>query len=64
MAFNQQVTFPRELTLRSTSAGPRLFQQPVQGIEALHEREGVWTNRTLNVGQPLPLAPAGDLFRV
>jgi len=64
MPFNQQVTFPRELTLRSTSAGPRLFQQPVREIEALHHREELWTNRTLNASQTLPLAPAGDLFRV
>jgi fructan beta-fructosidase len=64
MPFNQQVTFPRELTLRSTSAGQRLFQQPVREIEALHDREELWTNRTLNASQTLPLAPAGDLFRV
>ncbi len=64
MPFNQQVTFPRELTLRTTAQGPRLFRKPIRELETLHEREDSWTNRTVNAGQTLPLAPAGDLFRV
>jgi len=64
MPFNQQVTFPRELTLRTTPAGPRLFRQPVREIETLHDGEQRWTNCILNAGQTLPLAPDGDLFRV
>jgi fructan beta-fructosidase len=64
MPFNQQVTFPRELTLRTTSAGPRLFRRPIREIESLHDGEQTWTNRTLTAGRTLPLAPAGDLFRV
>jgi len=64
MPFNQQITFPRELTLRSTPAGPRLFRQPIREIETLHDGEQTWTKRVLNPGQTLRLAPAGDLFRV
>lgn len=64
MPFNQQITFPRELTLRTTPAGPRLFRQPIREIETLHDGEQTWSNRTLNAGQTLPLAPASDLFRV
>jgi len=64
MPFNQQVTFPRELTLRTTSEGPRLFRLPIHELETLHDAEQTWTNRALNAGQTLPLAPAGDLFRV
>src|SRR6185503_15927658 len=64
MPFNQQITFPRELTLRTTPEGPRLFRRPIQELETLHDREDSWTNRTLNAGQTLPLAPVGDLFRV
>jgi len=64
MPFNQQVTFPRELTLRTTPEGPRLFRQPIRELETLHDIEQTWANRTLNAGQTLPLAPAGDLFRV
>jgi fructan beta-fructosidase len=64
MPFNQQVTFPRELTLRTTPAGPRLFRQPIRELESLHDGEATWTNRTLRANQTLPLAPAGNLFRV
>lgn len=64
MPFNQQVTFPRELTLRTTPAGPRLFRQPVRELEQLHARQESWTSRTLNPGQSLALVPAGDIFRL
>lgn len=64
MPFNQQITFPRELSLRTTPAGSRIFQRPIREIESLHGHEEIWTNRTLNTGQTLPLAPAGDLFRL
>ena len=64
MPFNQQVTFPRELTLRTTPAGPRLFRQPIRELESLHGTTETWTNRILKPGQSLPLAPTGDLFRL
>jgi fructan beta-fructosidase len=64
MPFNQQIAFPRELTLRTTKEGPRLFRRPIRDLETLHGREETWTNRTLNAGRTLPLAPAGDLFRL
>ncbi|MGC3957135.1 MAG: glycoside hydrolase family 32 protein [Verrucomicrobiota bacterium] len=64
MPFNQQVTFPRELTLRTTPAGPRLFRQPIRELAMLHNGEDLWTNRTLRADQTLPLAPSGDLFRL
>jgi fructan beta-fructosidase len=64
MPFSQQITFPRELTLRSTPTGPRLFRQPIREIESLYAGEETWTNHTLNARQTLPLTPNGDLFRV
>jgi fructan beta-fructosidase len=64
MPFNQQITFPRELTLRTTPAGPRLFQQPVREIESLYNGEDMWTNHLLRAGRVLPLIPSGDLFRL
>lgn len=36
MPFNQCMLFPCELSLRSTTAGPRLFANPVREIELLH----------------------------
>lgn len=35
MPFNQQMTIPVELTLRSTPRGPRLFKWPVKELDAL-----------------------------
>src|SRR5690349_16999399 len=64
MPFNQQVTFPRELTLRTTAAGPRLFRKPVRELVTLHDTEETWTTRRLSAGQSLALAPSGDLFRI
>ncbi len=39
MPFNHQFTIPRELTLRSTPAGPRLFMNPVKEVETLQVGE-------------------------
>ena len=64
MPFNQQVSFPCELTLHSTPNGPRIFRQPVQEITHLHQGPDTWTNRTLKANQVLPLEPAGRLFHI
>lgn len=39
MPFNHQFTVPRELTLRATPAGPRLFMMPVKEVETLRGDE-------------------------
>lgn len=39
MPFNQMMTFPTELTLRTTPQGPRLHYAPVREIARLYERE-------------------------
>lgn len=36
MPFNQQMSFPRELSLRTTPDGPRLFREPVDEIKDLY----------------------------
>jgi len=64
MPFNQQVTFPCELTLRSTPNGPRLFRQPIREIASLHTGQDTWTNRTLKANEVLPLEPSGRLFHI
>ena len=64
MPFNQQVTFPRELTLRTTPQGPRLFREPIREIATLHGREQTWTNRALKPNDSLPIAPTGELFHI
>jgi levanase/fructan beta-fructosidase len=64
MPFNQQVSFPCELTLRSTPNGPRIFREPIKEIVLLHDGQDSWTNRTLRAGEVLPLEPSGRLFHV
>ena len=64
MPFNQQVSFPCELTLRSTSNGLRVFREPIREIALLHKGQDTWTNRTLKANEVLPLEPAGRLFHI
>ncbi len=64
MPFNQQVSFPCELTLRSTPNGPRIFREPIKEIALLHRGGDSWTNCTLKTGDVLPLEPTGQLFHI
>ncbi len=64
MPFNQMISFPCELTLHTTSDGPRVFRKPIQEIAKLHRSEDWWTNCTLAADQILRLAPAGQLFHI
>ena len=64
MPFNQQVTFPCELTLRSTPNGIRLFREPVRELATLHKNQDQWSNQTLKSGEALPLELWGDTFHV
>jgi fructan beta-fructosidase len=64
MPFSQQVSFPCELTLHETSAGLRLFRQPVREIELLHQSERKFESRSLKSGEEIPLASSGELFRI
>ncbi|MDQ2733268.1 MAG: glycoside hydrolase family 32 protein, partial [Armatimonadota bacterium] len=64
MPFNQQVTFPCELTLHTTPSGPRLHRQPIREIASLHTHEDKWTNRSLKPGEALELKQSGDLFHI
>lgn len=64
MPFNQQISFPCELTLHNTKDGLRIFRRPIPEISSLHDGEDVWTNRTLRADQTLPLEPAGQLFQI
>ena len=47
MPFNQQMSFPCELTLRTCEDGIRLFRYPVKEIESLYKTEHRSTNLTL-----------------
>ena len=43
MPFNQQVTFPCELTLRTLDGRPHLFRTPVRELATLHSGTRHWT---------------------
>ncbi len=64
MPFNQQVTFPCELTLRSTPHGIRLFREPIRELATLHKSQDTWSDQTVESGETLPLEPWGDTFHV
>lgn len=55
MPFNQQLSFPRELTLRTTPEGPRLFRQPVAEIAQLYAQTHAFPPQPLPPGRN-PLA--------
>jgi len=58
MPFNQQMSFPVEMTLRSTAEGPRLCYSPVKEIETLYQEKQ--TLRDVNlVDDPVRL-PTGE----
>ena len=50
MPFNQQMTIPRTVTLRSTEEGLRLFLYPVREIENVHAKKHTWSNLALKGG--------------
>ena len=64
MPFNQMISFPCELTLRTTTDGLRVFRQPIAEIAKLHRSKDEWSGRTLAANQILRLAPAGQLFHL
>ena len=64
MPFNQQMTFPREFTLRTTPAGLRLFREPIREIASLHGAEDDWPVVQLKDGQAINLRSAGECFHL
>ena len=64
MPFNQQMTFPREFTLRTTPAGPRLFREPIKEIASLHGAETDWSNLVLADNSGSNLVPSGQTFHI
>jgi sucrose-6-phosphate hydrolase SacC (GH32 family) len=64
MPFDQQMSFPCELKLRSLPEGPRLCRLPVKEIDLLHGEARSWTNRILNPGENLLTGISGELFDI
>ncbi|RYG33626.1 hypothetical protein EON81_17735, partial [bacterium] len=64
MPFNQQISFPCELTLRTTPDGLRIFREPVKDLDKLQGKPQTWTTQTLAPGVAFPLTAKGDLYRL
>jgi len=64
MPFNQELSFPCELTLHRTPDSLRVFRQPIRELARLHSVADAWTNRILHAGEELPLEPTGQLFHL
>ena len=64
MPFNQQMSFPRELKLKRTPDGLRLFATPVPEIALLHGKRHEWSDLTLKPGGILLSGVAGELFDI
>lgn len=62
MPFNQQVTFPAELSLRSTGDGLRLHRNPIAEIARLRTGGTRWSG-AVGDGQSVTLASDGDTFQ-
>ena len=64
MPFNQQMSFPCELTLHQTTAGMRLYRRPVREIAKLFIKEQRWKNLSLKPTQNPLAAQQGGLWDV
>lgn len=64
MPFNQQMTAPTELTLRSTPDGPRLFRLPVKEIEVLRGKVHTWDDKPIVPGANFLGGLTHDLYDI
>lgn len=65
MPFNQQMSLPMELTLRSTSDGPRIFMNPVNEVVLLRSKQLISKKNFTLTSEKDPLADIqGDLIEI
>ncbi|MQY59662.1 MAG: hypothetical protein GH144_08705 [Clostridia bacterium] len=64
MPFNQQMSFPCQLTLQTTGEGIRLYRQPIKEIKNIHKKEYYWNNQVLKPGENLLSHIQGELFHI
>lgn len=64
MPFNQQLSFPCDLTLRSFPEGLRICRLPVGEIKRLYARQHAWKDKPLKPGENLLKDVSGELFDI
>ena len=64
MPFNQQMSFPCKLTLRTTPEGIRLHREPVEEIENIHTYTHAWSDLSLKPGEDPLAGLTGELFDI
>ncbi len=64
MPFNQQLSFPCDMTLRSFPEGLRICRLPVREIKSIYEKKHAWKNQTIKPGENLLKDLSGDLFDI
>jgi sucrose-6-phosphate hydrolase SacC (GH32 family) len=64
MPFNQQMSFPRELRLRTTAAGVRLSMMPVREIEGIRRPKRTWKGTVLKADGPAFPLGEGELWDI
>ncbi len=64
MPFNQQMSFPCELKLRTFPEGIRMCRLPVKEIEKLHTKRHQWRDWVLKPGENLLAGLSGELFDI
>ena len=63
MPFNQMITFPVVLTLKTTDEGIRMFAEPVEEVEKLHKKKHSFTDETID-GTKILHGIKGELFHI
>jgi sucrose-6-phosphate hydrolase SacC (GH32 family) len=64
MPFNQQISFPCDLTLHRVNGSLRLYRKPVPEIERLHRATQSWKDVPLQPGREFTIPAKGELVRI
>lgn len=64
MPFNQMILFPVSLTLHQTPDGIRMYANPVEEIQNLHQQHWRWSNQTVSPGDNPLSSIEGELFHI
>lgn len=64
MPFNSMMLFPTELTIRTTREGVRLYSEPIEEIEKLHDKTYSWQGLSKEEANEKLKAVDGDCFHI